>query len=98
MAADNPDSLDIHLRAYTEGPDNESKRAEYPPRSPGWIPGPNQREVIVVDTKRAIDGRQQLTFGSWRLCRAIEDANGNLVRLACREEGIIYADDLPERD
>jgi hypothetical protein len=98
VAEDSVATLDIYLRAYTEAPKSESKRRRYPHPAPGWIPGPGEREVIVFDTERTMDSQQRLTFGVWRLCRVIEDRSGNMVRLACREEGILYADDLPERD
>jgi hypothetical protein len=49
--------------------------------------------VLVFDTETTIDEVQALTFGSWRYYRP--DGRGVL---ECLDEGLFYADDLPDSD
>jgi hypothetical protein len=67
-------------------------------RRAGWMPPPGEREVLIFDCETSTDTTQALTFGVWRLCREVVDSDGQFVRLAVREEGILHADDLTERD
>lgn len=53
--------------------------------------------ALVFDTETTTDAAQQLNFGCWRYCRRITDPSGES-RLVCVQEGLFYADDLPERD
>lgn len=46
------------------------------------------RSMLIFDTETRIDATQRLTFGSYRF----------LVDGVCLEEGLFYADDLPEAD
>ena len=46
------------------------------------------RSMLIFDTETRIDATQRLTFGSYRF----------LVDGDCLEEGLFYADDLPEDD
>jgi hypothetical protein len=91
----------IFLRAHTEHQQKQHKRrgkatvnaeekAEMYEREDGpkW-----PKYALVIDCETTIDERQSLTFGFYRLCRL--EANGSYV---CVEEGIFYADDLPETD
>ena len=48
--------------------------------------------VLVFDTETTIDHRQTLTFGCWRYYRIDPDG------YHCVDEGVFYADDLPETD
>jgi hypothetical protein len=57
-----------------------------------WLPA----GLLVFDTETTTDQRQQLTFGFWRYHR-LTIADAGLV-LACVDEGIVYADELPEAD
>lgn len=51
------------------------------------------RAVLVFDSETTIDELQNLTFGAYRYCRWGDDG-----RLACVEEGLFHADDLPDTD
>jgi hypothetical protein len=46
--------------------------------------------VVIFDTETTIDKTQRLLFGSYRFCQWSEERD----RLVCREEGLVYADDL----
>lgn len=52
--------------------------------------------VLVFDTETTTDRSQRLNFGSWRYYRVGWDGAGP-PEMACVEEGLFYADDLPER-
>ena len=81
--------LPIVLRAFTERikqPEQEIKfRKRHDPKWP--------RAVLVFDTETTTDPTQRLLFGSYRFCRWERDST-----LKCVEEGIFYANELPERD
>jgi len=67
-----------------------------PPRSPGRKAPPAfgcPDDILAFDTETTIDPIQRLLFGSWRYGH--REANGTFT---CLEEGLVYADDLPERD
>jgi hypothetical protein len=51
------------------------------------------REALVIDTETASGPSQRLNFGFWRFYRD-RGAPGTV----CIEEGLLYADDLPQRD
>ena len=48
--------------------------------------------VLVFDTETTTDKTQALLFGSYRFCRITPQG------LVCVEEGLFYADDLPQSD
>src|SRR5216684_3277407 len=78
--------LPIVLRAYTERqtkPTPNPKIRRQP--EPKW---PNV--VLLLDTETTTDPTQRLLFGSYRYCRWKDRL------LQCVEEGIFYADELPE--
>lgn len=105
--AESTGKLDIYLRAFAEraatdgetgAPGRPGRRRGRRASDPGWTPQAGEREVIVFDTEATTDTTQRLRFGVWRLCREILNADGSFERLAVREEGIVYADDLPARE
>jgi hypothetical protein len=49
--------------------------------------------VLILDTETTTDPTQRLTFGWYRYCRWEDEA-----RLGCAQEGLFYADELPDRD
>ena len=66
--------------------------------------GPNQRQrrqrrqpqrTLVLDTETTVDATQRLVFGVWRY---YTDRWNYPPGQCCVEEGIVYADDLPDRD
>ena len=86
-----PAALDVAIRAYLQtgvGPGRGST---------GRRPAAH---LVVLDTETTIDPTQAFTFGSYRFydVHLDEGADGQRVRLSCAEEGLIYADDLSDRD
>jgi len=82
-----PAILPVAYRAYLQ---------RVPPRSPGRKVPPVlgcPEDILAFDTETTIDPTQRLLFGSWRYGH--REANG---AFTCLEEGLVYADDLPERD
>jgi hypothetical protein len=75
---------DIYVRAHTPV---KVKKPWNRPRSSKW-----PKYCLVFDTETTIDPKQKLTFGCYRRCQ--REAGG----YRCIEEGLFYADDLPERD
>jgi len=51
---------------------------------------------LVFDTETTTDRTQRLNFGSWRYYR-LGWADEGAPEMECAEEGLFYADDLPER-
>ncbi len=67
-------------------------------RPPAPAPDPEARRapagpVLIIDTETLTDTTQALQFGVWRFCR--QHADGRLITV---EEGLFYADELPDRD
>lgn len=56
--------------------------------------GSTVRHILVFDTETTTDTAQNLTFGCFRIYELREDGRV----LALIEEGLLYQDDLPERD
>ncbi len=85
------DLLDIAVRAWTppRKPPRASAKAKRPPAR---VPP----QLLVIDTETTTDQTQRLNFGAWRYCR-VSEVDGE-VALTCMQEGLFYADDLPERD
>ncbi|MGD0581245.1 MAG: hypothetical protein ABSC08_20300, partial [Bryobacteraceae bacterium] len=65
-------------------PKTETVKKQNRPSKPWRCPS----AVFVFDTETHTDPAQGLTFGSYRF----------IVNGLCREEGLLYADDLPEED
>lgn len=81
--------LPMVLRAFTERMKQPERATKVRKRNdPKW-----PRTVLVFDTETTIDPTQRLLFGSYRYCRWIKDCT-----LKCMEEGIFYANELPELD
>lgn len=82
--------LTIAVRAHVERV--QKRRTKPTPRAPrvwkGW-----PRAVLIIDTETTVDAVQRLTFGSYRYCRWSKGGE-----LRCIQEGLVYGDDLPERD
>jgi len=89
-----PSYLSVAVRAYaepavmTDTGETLAKRRKARTSSSQWPDA-----VLIFDTETTTDATQRLTFGAYRYCIWTKDG-----RLICAEEGIIYADDLPERD
>lgn len=82
--------LPVAVRAFTANPKKRRKRKKAARRRDIDWP----RDVVTFDTETTTDKTQRLTFGSYRYSQWSKDGR----RLQCREEGLIYADELPERD
>jgi hypothetical protein len=83
------DLLDVAVRAWT--PPNE------PPKQRRASPHGERypRQLLIIDTETTTDQTHRLNFGAWRYCRVTESAGE--IKLTCLQEGLFYADDLPER-
>src|SRR5256885_248690 len=82
-----PAILPVAYRAYLQ---------RVPPRPPGRKAPPAlgcPDDILAFDTETTTDPTQRLLFGSWRYGH--REPNGAFTGL---EEGLVYADDLPERD
>ena len=77
-----PALLPLAVRVYPE-PQTAKQERQYPRKS--W---PRPKAMLVFDTESRVDANQRLTFGSYRF----------IVGGQCREEGLFYADDLPDVD
>jgi len=90
----NFDPLLVALRVYAV-PDDDEKgdRKASPRRRPTKWKEPQR--TLVIDTETTTDPFQQLNFGVWRY---YVDRRNGLPGRFCVQEGIFYADDLPERD
>jgi len=92
------DELDIAVRAYTAAKpppitaSNPSKKTKRAAGTTDRFP----EHVLIFDTETTVDATQALNFGAWRYCRVRHGAGG--VELVCVQEGIFYADDLPDRE
>ena len=84
----------IALRAYAEPTEpDEPSEGEKRKRKRGRS---RIRHALVFDTETTVDAAQTLLFGSYRYCRiAWQD---EVPTVSTVEEGLIYADDLPETD
>ncbi len=92
-ANDAPSYLPVAVRAYAETVaiaegEKLARRRQSRTSSSRW-----PEAVLIFDTETTTDATQRLTFGCYRYCVWTQDG-----RLVCVEEGIIHADDLPERD
>jgi hypothetical protein len=82
-----PAVLPIAVRAHTTRADPALKRRPQSARSAG------RGAVLVFDTETTVDQAQALTFGCWRYYRPHP-----VLGLVCVEEGLFYADELPDTD
>jgi hypothetical protein len=85
--------LDIAVRAYTEAAPSEERAKRPRVRQPkDWRP----KYVLVFDTETTTDRTQRLLLGCYRFCQVTWRATGP--QLECLEEGLLYADELPQTD
>ena len=88
--ADAGGTVDIYLRAFAEPTAGKTaKRSRKGKPTPGWVPAPGEREVLLLHT--VADAAQRLAFGVWRLCRESLHPDGTFARLEVREEGLILS-------
>src|SRR5687767_6611130 len=80
------DQLPTAVRVFARRHDAKSSRS---PKSRPTTP----KVALVFDTETTIDTAQRLTFGSYRYLRLVDEGPA-----VCVEEGLFYADELPERD
>ncbi len=94
MANTPNEELDVTVRAFTVrvrpiAVPRSRRRAKQPPRRR------YPQEALVWDPETETAPPQRLTFGFWRLYRDRTDGDAGTT---CIEEGIFYADELPERN
>jgi hypothetical protein len=94
MTATLPDVLPIAVRAHTVT--RKKPKKETQPRHPSdkrrRVTAVQPRYELVFDTETTTDTTQALKFGCWRYYRI------NRTKRTCVQEGLFYADDLPDRD
>lgn len=64
-------------------------------RKPRRLHGTRRRRYVVFDTETTIDRLQRFLYGCWR---EYNDSWSDAALTTCVVEGLIYVDDLPERD
>jgi len=77
----------VAVRAWTQRAPGKGKRSRRRHR-----PAPPINHVLVIDTETTVDSAQALLFGVFRYCRV------DATTVTTVAEGLIAADDLPERD
>jgi hypothetical protein len=91
-----PDVLAIALRVFAERcVTGDELIDDLPRRTRRVLQRRLPHRVLVFDTETTTDETQRLIFGSWRY---FVDRRDHAPGHVCVEEGIVYADDLPERD
>lgn len=75
--------------------DTGSGRGPVPPWRPAERVRRSPHRVLVFDTETTTDHTQRLLYGVWRI---YTDKQHSAPARTCIEEGIFYADDLPDRD
>ena len=94
--ADRTEPLTVAVRAHTERIEDRKPRRNTERRGRGdWRK--LLAHVLIFDTETRIDHYQSLMFGCWRFCEVSWDSD-RYARLSCLEEGLFYADELPETD
>lgn len=83
------DPLPIAVRGHTVPRAGKNRRQPSPRRQATVASG----AVLVFDTETTTDEKQALLFGCWRYFRPT--SNGGLLLV---DEGLFYADELPEED
>jgi hypothetical protein len=87
-----PSELDIAIRAFgTRPPAKKERDPDRPPRRKATRAYPS--EALVFDTETSTGPSQRLKIGVWRL---YSDRPGAEPGVTCVEEGLFYADDLPD--
>jgi hypothetical protein len=91
-----PDDLAIALRVFAvRCVKGEESIDDLPRRSRRSLQRHLPHRVLVFDTETTTDESQRFNFGNWRY---FVDRYDRTPGVMCVEEGIVYADDLPERD
>lgn len=99
------DYLPVAIRAYAERDAGKKWERKGKPQE-RWRP---PRYLLVLDTETTVDRSQRLLFGSYRFFqlswqteppyeRRLSGWEAGPPYLACLEEGLLYADELPGRD
>ncbi len=83
--------LPVAVRVWTVDPNRPRKKKRH-------LLSPEIRHVLVFDTETTVDPTQRLLFGAFRYCRVDQDRDPNGFTVTTVAEGLIYADDLPDRD
>jgi hypothetical protein len=85
----NPIYLPVAFRALVTRPNRKQRRrfSHLLRRASRW-----PEHALIFDAETTTDPTQSLLFGSYRYCRRRKN------RYECVEEGLFYADELPERD
>ena len=100
MTEETPEVLTTAVRVWaprTTAKGTSSKQSKKPSRPKATTTAAKQRPLytIVFDTETTIDPTQRLNFGVYRI---FVDERGGIRGTRCVQEGILFADDLPERD
>src|SRR4051812_3351751 len=88
------DELPLALRAHIvqlTDDEEDAKRLKKRWHAAAWLGWP--ATVLALDFETTTDATQALLFGSYRFAKWLP--NG---KLWVREEGLVYADQLPKRD
>ena len=100
MTEETPEVLTTAVRVWaprTTAKGTSSKQSKEPSRPKATTTAAKQRPLytIVFDTETTIDPTQRLNFGAYRI---FVDERGGIRGTRCVQEGILFADDLPERN
>ncbi len=87
--------LPIAVRAWTERVSPKKTSRERPSRAASKR-ALRPRLILVIDTETTKDHILRFKFGSYRVC--LITWTGGIPQAACLEEGLFYADDLPQTD
>lgn len=82
--------LETAVRVWTSLPDDDHDKADSRQTFGRY------RYALVLDTETTTDAAQRLNFGSYRYVRLIWEVE--VPSIVMCEEGLLFADDLPERD
>jgi hypothetical protein len=81
--------LPVAFRVWTEQPGGRVRRRSTAARRRRRTEAP--KHVLIIDTETRVDIGQGLLYGAYWFCASTPDG-----RLRCLEEGLFYADDLPD--
>src|SRR5512144_1809517 len=90
--------LPVAVRAWTEHLERrggKGRSSGSTGRRPRRRPPAQFSHALVFDTETGLDAAQGLLFGAFRYCRSDWTPQPEVTVVA---EGLIYADDLPQRD
>ncbi|MBI5869642.1 MAG: hypothetical protein HZB44_01605 [Actinobacteria bacterium] len=81
----------IALRCFNEPEESEERKTRQNVNFPPLY-------ALAFDTETTADETQRLNFGSWRIIRITWTGARKIKRVDTIKEGLLYADDLEERD